>query len=190
MPGGLGSGYCFHHRQGQVRVGNTIAKTASGTVDRMRASTGKFAYRLATDTRLGEIMGAMGAVMTMPDTETGVVHVDLTFELAAARAMLALFMEYHGQREDALLTWHREYQAGNLPSPPPKVLSILDGHKAVVGIASLAQTMHAMQQSVPRDKFMRILHLMGSSVQRHVACPVTRAAIRQDFLNAGAEYLI
>lgn len=190
VQGQLGIGFCFHHRGAEIQVGGAIAHTSVSKAGSMKAADGSFAYRMSTDTRLGAIMDAMGAEMTMPQGSTGVVHVDLSYELAAARAMLALFMERHGAREDALIAWHEAYERGEMSSPPPRVLSVVDGHKAVVGIATLAKTMHELQQAVPRDRFMRILASMGDSVNKHVADPAAKAAIRQDFINACAEYVI
>jgi len=190
VPDKLGNGYCFHHRTVEVHAGSVVVQASQLAAGPLKKTGGDFCYRMTTETRLGEIMDAMGAEMTMPDVSTGTIEVDLTFELKAARAMLALFMERHAAREDALLAWHEAHQRGDLASPPPRVLNIVDGHKAVAGVATLAKVMHELQQAVPRVKFLAILASMGESVNRHVADPVAKAAVRQDFINACAEYVV
>ncbi len=144
VQGSLGEGHCYHHRGAEVASGvpgtavQVVAERALGDIKKLG---GRFRYQMSRDTRLGEIMSEMGATLDVADASEGLVQVDLTFEICAARAMLILFMERHAEREDALLAWHQLHLTGDLSSPPPRILSIVDGHKAVAGVGVIAKTM-------------------------------------------------
>lgn len=188
--GELGVGYCLHHRAVEVEAGNAVAVTSHAGALPLTQSSTEAVYRVQGTTRLAEILQEMGFELRTPKAVNGQVRLDLTGELAAARGLLALFLERHAEREDALLLWAQAYEAGDLGSPPPRIFNITEGHKAVLAIAQLAKTMHDMQQAIPRGAFMRILTRMGEAVEEHVADPIAKRRIRDDFIAASAEYIV
>ena len=186
-----GVGYCAMHRQAEVVTGQAVVAVSEQGAKRLAHSSERAGYRMTRSTRLGEIADDMGFDLRAPRRNAaGHVELDLSGELAAARAMLAFFMETFAEREDALLLWADAYEAGDLRMKPPRPLTVTEGHKAALAIAQLAKTMHEMQQSVPRATFMRVMTRMGESVEAHVVDPATRRKIRDDFIAATAELVV
>jgi len=166
VEGSFGHGPCIHHSKiAEVTAGDDVVETSMQHARRMQPSKEHFRYEMEGDSRLAVIMRDMGAEMLVDRSKTGVAHLDLDFEMKAMRAMLIIFMERYQEREDALLAWAQAYERQEVGSAPPKnLLSVEQGHKAVIGIAQVAKVMHDIQQSVPKAEFMSLLTDMADAV--------------------------
>lgn len=185
VQGKLGEGPCFHHCEQSVVVGGKKMVAVAKEISDLAPSGKKnmFRYRMRSDTRLGEILDEMGAEQCMPKGAKGVEAFNLDYELAMARAMLILFTETHAKREHALLLWAKAYEKGELVSPPPRVLSVLDGHKAVMGVVDIVKKMDEMLRPIPVEHVMQMLREMGDSVNSHVHDPAVKRQIQSEWLH-------
>lgn len=191
VEGSLGIGPCHHHRAAEIVVGDDVHETTLSHARKLQPNKEVFRYEMEGDSRLATIMRGMGAEMVVDRARSGVAHLDLDFEMKAMRAMLIMFMERYQEREDALLAWHEAYENKDLSSAPPRnLLSIEMGHKAVVGIAQVAKTMHDIQQSVPRAEFVGILTDMADAVNDIVKDKGERRRIKKQWLQVCAKYVV
>lgn len=191
VEGSLGNGPCFHHVEAEVLAGDAVLTTTKGHASTLEPRKQKevFRYEMEGDSRLATILRGMGAEMVVDRGRKGVSTLDLDFELKAMRAMLVVFMERYEEREEALLTWAQAYAQGDAGPPPRNVLSIEMGHKAVVGIANVAKTMHDIQGSVPKSEFMQLLVDMADVVVANVKDKKAVKAIKRQWLQLCGKYM-
>ncbi len=190
VPDSLGVGPCRHHREVEVLAGDDVMATTHGAAVKMQPDKKVFRYEMEGDSRLAKILRGMGASMVVDRAPSGVAHLDLDFELKSMRAMLIIFMERYQEREDALLSWATAYEAGDLQRPPPKILTVEMGHKAVVGIAQVAKIMHDIQGSIPKAEFMQMMVDMADVVSAHVPEAKVRRKIQKQWLQVCAKYVV
>lgn len=198
MPAGLGTdtlgtGPCYHHSQAEVIAGDDVLQTTRGHAAKLEPKSVKkmFRYEMEGDSRLAVILRGMGAVMEVDTSiRAGVATLDLGYEMKAMRAMLILFMERYQEREDALLLWADAYNKREVCTPPPRILDITQGHKAVVGIAQVAKTMHEIQGSVPRAEFMQMMVDMADVVNSEVSDKRVRSRIKRQWLEVCAKHVM
>lgn len=189
----IGTGPCMHHTPAAIVGG---VETGEITLDRVKnllpldAHRRMYRYTMAKSTRLGELMGEMGAELVIERDSNGrMVEIDFGFELTTARALLVNFIERHSDIEEALLKWATAYQVGDTGTMPPKLLPIEDASRIIATIAKLAETMQKLEQSVPRSKFIEILGDMGDVVDAHVDDVRVKQNIQQQWMQICATQL-
>ena len=110
--------------------------------------------------RLGELIEKMVGDPT---------PLDVLPELAAARALLADYMDRYDDQRDALLAWHAAMQNGKATKPPPTPPDIADVIQQLERVSRIAQREKRLrlEGAISKKDLVRVLLEMQRIAEQH-----------------------
>jgi len=190
VEGSEGEGPCMYHRKAWVEISGKRVETTHDHAMEL-SSKGGIAFKMVggEESRMAELLEEMGARLHI-DKKRGASHMNLDFELCFMRAVMILVAERFEFQQGALERWVEAYDSGDVKAKPPRVLGVGDLHKSVEGVVKIVQTMHVINQSIPKDKFLRVLQKIGEIIKVHVDDKKVLGEIRRDLQEAVAEFVV
>ena len=194
MPAGLGVedsdglGPCYMHRKAIIEVGGERHETTHEHAMSVRSKVTAKPVKLQPG-RLATLLEELGAVLVV-EKRKGPARVDLSFELAAARALFVYCLEQFELRNAAFVAWGKAYEAGDTTKAPPVAGTVSEAYRGLQQIVQIAGAMHTLAQSIPKRDFLEICERIGNIINIHVDDRAVRKEIQRDFQDAIRKWVV
>jgi len=170
-------GPCSEHESSANGAAEYDKRKSSAVVLKVN---GRRRYALKMKGPLKEKFEALGADVIHHDPDGRVA--DLSFEISAAKAVLAQMIEDFDDTRDALKTWHAAYENGDLNAKPPAMISMGDLQRMVLDATRVAALAKTVSDLVPLRTVLSVLYDMGKVIRHAVRDEATQLIIQEQFV--------